>query len=214
MHSLLSVTTVSGFAGGGGWLAARAAQAFSAKKVSIVAMVGACGVVAAWACFAVFGKTALALTLLLGWALLVLAAVDWLAFRLPDIVTLPLVATGLLAAQLLPGESVLDHAAAAVLGYTAFWAIAWIFRRLRGKEGLGLGDAKLAAAAGSWLGLMSLPSVLLLASVAGILWVLVRALFKGRAALSERIPFGVPLCVAIWIVWLYGPLTITLPLAN
>jgi leader peptidase (prepilin peptidase)/N-methyltransferase len=209
-----SIVTTIAFGCGGGLLAARAAQSLSAAKVSTAASIGACGAIAAWACWLVFGKIALLLTLSLGWALVVLATVDLLAFCLPDIVTLPLVAIGLLGAQLLPGERVLDHAAAAVLGYTAFWAIAWIFRQVRGKEGLGLGDAKLAAAAGSWLGLLSLPSVLLLASVAGILWVLVRALFKGRAALNERIAFGVPLCVAIWIVWLYGPLTIALPLAN
>jgi prepilin signal peptidase PulO-like enzyme (type II secretory pathway) len=29
---------------------------------------------------------------------------------------------------------------------------------------------------------------------------------RGRAALTERIPFGVALAIAIWVVWLYGPL--------
>lgn len=211
MHALTTLAAILGFAGGGGWLAARVARTFSSKSVSVVAMIGACGAIAAWACFAALGNLALGLSLLLGWALLVLAAVDWLAFRLPDMITLPLIVAGLIAAQLLPGEHVLEHLAAALIGYTTFWAIAWVFRQLRGKEGLGLGDAKLAAAAGSWLGLVSLPSVLLLASVAGIAWVLMRTLFKGRAALSERIAFGIPLCAAIWIVRLYGPLTITLP---
>jgi leader peptidase (prepilin peptidase) / N-methyltransferase len=214
VHRLLLIAIVIGFACGGGWVAARATQAFSTKKASLVVMIAACGVIAAWACLVVFGTTELALTLALGWALALLAAIDWLAFRLPDIVTLPLVAAGLVAAQLLPGEHVLDHLAAAALGYGAFWAIAWSFRRLRGKEGLGLGDAKLAAVAGGWLGLEPLPSVLLLASVAGILWVLARALFRGRAAFGEKIPFGVPLCAAIWIVWLYGPLTVAWPALN
>lgn len=214
MHALATLVTILGFGAGGGWLADRVVRIFSAKNVSIVAMIGACGLIAAWACHAAFGNLAIALSLLLGWALLVLAAVDWLAFRLPDMITLPLTVAGLVAAHLLPGEHVLEHLAAAVIGYTAFWAIAWIFRRLRGKEGLGLGDAKLAAAAGGWVGPLALPSVLLLASVAGILVVLIRALFKGRAALSERIAFGIPLCAAIWIVWLYGPLTITLPVPS
>lgn len=210
------IVATAGFGTGGGFLAARVAQSLSAARVSTVALIAACGAIAAWACLVVYGKVELALTLSLGWALIVLAVIDWLSFRLPDIVTLPLVAAGLLATWqgLLPGERLLDHAAAAALGYAAFWAIAWVFRRLRRKEGLGMGDAKLAAVAGSWLGLVPLPSVLLLASFAGILWVLIRAMISGRAALSEKIPFGLPLCAAIWIVWLYGPLTVTLPLTN
>ena len=34
------------------------------------------------------------------------------------------------------------------------------------------------------------------------------AIARGRAALTERIPFGVALAIAIWVVWLYGPLEI------
>jgi leader peptidase (prepilin peptidase)/N-methyltransferase len=206
--------TIIGFAAAGGWLAARAVQTFTAKKVPLVGTIGVCCLIAAWAGRIVFGKTALALSLCLGWSLLVLALVDLLAFRLPDLLTLPLAGAGLLAAQILPGEHVLDHVGAGALGYVVFWAIAFAYRRLRGKEGLGLGDAKLATAAGCWLGLEPLPSVLLLASVAGILWVLIRALFKGRQAFEQRIAFGVPLCIAIWLVWLYGPLTIALPGSN
>jgi leader peptidase (prepilin peptidase)/N-methyltransferase len=117
----------------------------------------------------------------------------------------PLIATGLLTAIVLPSERILDHAAAALLGYAAFAGIAWLYHRLRGQHGLGLGDAKLAAAAGAWLGVAALPSVLLLASVTGILWIAARTLVYGRSALSERIAFGLPLCLAIWLVWLYGP---------
>jgi leader peptidase (prepilin peptidase)/N-methyltransferase len=205
---------IIGFGAGGGWLAAHAAQAFTAKKAPLAGTIGVCCLIATWAGRIVFGKMALVLSLCLGWSLLVLALVDAIAFRLPDLLTLPLVVAGLVAAQLLPGEHLLDHAEAAILGYFVFWTIAFVYRHLRGKEGLGLGDAKLAAVAGSWLGLEALPSVLLLASAAGILWVLVRALFKGRDAFAQRIPFGVPLCVAIWFVWLYGPLTIMLPASN
>jgi prepilin signal peptidase PulO-like enzyme (type II secretory pathway) len=135
----------------------------------------------------------------------VLAIVDWLDFRLPDLLTLPLVAAGLVAAVLLPSEHITEHAAAAALGYGLLWIIAWSYQRLRGREGLGLGDAKLAAVAGAWLGFEPLPSVLLLASVTGILWIAITAIMRGPAELSKRIPFGVPLSLAIWIVWLYGP---------
>jgi len=146
-----------------------------------------------------------AITLALGWALLTLAAIDILAFRLPDILTFPLAAAGLLVAQVV-AHDLWAHVAGAAIGYCAFAAIAWGFERARGREGLGLGDAKLAAAAGAWLGWMPLPSVVLIACAAGFLWVASLAIVRGRAALAERIPFGMALAIAIWVVWLYGPL--------
>jgi leader peptidase (prepilin peptidase)/N-methyltransferase len=194
----------------------------------------ACGILAIWAFHVVIGTNAFLLSLCLAWGLLVLAIVDWMDFRLPDMLTLPLIVAGLAAAAVLPAEDVfdtvsaeaigqlvgsdvsgarwltavhvLDHAIAAVIGYAALWIVAWTYRRLRRQEGLGLGDAKLAAAAGAWLGFAPLPSVLLLASISGIVWIAIGAVFHGRAELSKRIPFGVPLSVALWIVWLYEPL--------
>lgn len=147
------------------------------------------------------------ITLGLAWALFTLAAIDVLAFRLPDLVTLPLAAGGLVASLILTNE-IWAHLAGAVIGYCAFAAISWAFARLRGREGLGQGDAKLAAAAGAWLGWTPLPSVVLIACAAGFLWVAAMAIVRGRAALTERIPFGVALAIAIWVVWLYGPLEI------
>jgi leader peptidase (prepilin peptidase)/N-methyltransferase len=177
------------------------------RRLPLPAAMAACAVLAAWTFHVVFGATAFLLSLCLGWGLLVLAIVDWVDFRLPDLLTFPLIGCGILAATLLPAEHLWEHAAAAVIAYTLLWIIAWAYRRLRGREGLGMGDAKLAAAAGAWLGVGPLPSVLLLASLAGIAWVAIAAIFRGRATLSERIPFGVPLSIAVWIVWLYGPLT-------
>ncbi len=165
-----------------------------------------------------------AITLGLAWTLLTLAAIDVLAFRLPDILTLPLAAAGLLVSMIVPNnllahvneaaiaiDNLRDHAIGMVIGYCAFAAIGWAFARVRGREGLGLGDAKLAAAAGAWLGWAPLPSVVLIACAAGFLWIAIMAMMRGRAALLERIPFGVALAVAIWLVWLYGPLEILGP---
>ena len=93
-------------------------------------------------------------TALLGWWLLALALIDLRSWRLPDVLTLPLVVAGLVAAWLdfLPGTGLARAIAGAVLGYVALAGIAWVYRRLRHREGLGLGDAKLLAAAGAWLG--------------------------------------------------------------
>jgi leader peptidase (prepilin peptidase)/N-methyltransferase len=195
------------FAGAGGWAAARTATAFSVRPVSVAISTALCAGLAAWAA-ATMGLTLIfAITLGLGWALLALAVIDILAFRLPDLLTLPLIGAGLLVSTFVLND-LWPHVAGAVIGYCAFAAIGWVFARLRGREGLGLGDAKLAAAAGAWLGWAPLPSVVLIACAAGFLWVASMAMVRGRAALTERIPFGVALSIAIWIVWLYGPLEI------
>jgi leader peptidase (prepilin peptidase)/N-methyltransferase len=148
---------------------------------------------------------------LLGAALLVLAAVDLAAMRLPDAVTLPAIVAGLAVAALSlggprpapafsPGE-LLSHAAGAAAGYLALAGLAWLFRRLRGREGLGLGDAKLAAVGGAWLGWRPLPAVILIACAAAFAWAALRALRDGRASLARPLPFGPPLALAIWIGW-------------
>lgn len=150
----------------------------------------------------------LAATLGLGWSLVCLAAIDLTSFRLPDAFTLPLLAAGLAIAALLPGRPILDHLAGAAAGWSILAALARIYRWWRGVEGIGLGDAKLLAAAGAWLGWRPLPSVVLIACAAAFVWVAFQVLARGRQAFAQRLAFGAPLCLAIWIVWLYGALSI------
>jgi leader peptidase (prepilin peptidase)/N-methyltransferase len=137
--------------------------------------------------------------LIAGWALGLLATVDLLAFRLPDLVTLPLGLVGLLAGPWVLGTPWLDHLIGAAAGYGVLALLAWAYARLRGREGLGMGDAKLLAAGGAWLGWMALPVIVVLACAGGLAWAAVRLLRGGRAALSEPLAFGVPLSAAIWV---------------
>jgi leader peptidase (prepilin peptidase)/N-methyltransferase len=138
----------------------------------------------------------------LGWTLLALGWIDAVHLRLPDVLTLPLIVAGLAATVLLDPDALADHAAAAVLGYLAFRTIGAIYRRLRHREGLGQGDAKLLAAAGAWVGLLRLPDVVLGGAVMGIAFALVGAVRRGRMQADVPIPFGPCLAVAIWLVWL------------
>jgi leader peptidase (prepilin peptidase)/N-methyltransferase len=161
---------------------------------------------ATWASFVVPLGVLFAITCALGWTLMVLSAVDAMVFRLPDLLTLPLLIAGLVVARCLPGGDVIGHLIAGLIGLGLLYGVSFAYRRIRGREGLGLGDVKLAGAAGTWLGWQALPSVILLASCAGLVWVGIGVARRGSAALQERIPFGVALSFAIWIVWLYGPL--------
>jgi leader peptidase (prepilin peptidase)/N-methyltransferase len=126
--------------------------------------------------------------------------IDLRTLRLPDALTLPLLAAGLgLAIARVPADLALPDPWDAVLGVAAgllvLLAIRWLYARARGIEGLGLGDAKLAAAAGAWLGWEALPWLLLLAASTA----LVAALIVHRRLRSDlAIPFGPALALAFW----------------
>ncbi len=136
----------------------------------------------------------------LGWTLLALAAIDLTHWTLPDVLTLPLLAGGLLATAVLDPASLLDHSAAAVLGGGGLALVAVTYRRLRGRDGLGYGDVKLLAAGGAWDGVASLPTILVGAAVAGLLLAVLR--HGWRLERTIAVPFGPPLCLAIWAAFL------------
>lgn len=141
-----------------------------------------------------------------GWTLLALALIDWRHLILPDSLTLPLIPAGLAVAYALAPANLAPHAVGAVAGFAVFWLVGLGYRRLRGREGLGLGDAKLMAAAGAWLSWTGLPSVVVAAGALALAAVLAGS-FAGRApSWTDKVPFGTYLAAAAWLVWLYGPL--------
>ena len=142
----------------------------------------------------------------LGWCLLALAATDYRTMLLPDILTLPLIPAGLTVAWFIEPAILVDHVIGAAAGFASFLAMKEGYRWLRGWEGLGMGDAKLMAAAGAWLSWQFLPSVVLIAATSGIGLVAIRRLSGRSTGPDERIPFGPCICLAIWSVWLYGPI--------
>lgn len=144
---------------------------------------------------------------LLGWWLLALAWIDARYWLLPDALTLPLVLAGLLAAAAFAPDALFARALGAALGFAVLRALAWIYKRARGREGLGGGDAKLLAAAGAWVGAAALPSVVLIAALAALAAALVLRLRGARLAAGSAVPFGPFLALATWLVWLFGPVS-------
>lgn len=157
--------------------------------------------VAAWAILA--GPGPVWSDCVLGWTLLTLAWIDQDHFRLPDALTLPLIAAGLAATWLLDADTAVDHALAAASGFLAFRCVSLAYRFLRKREGLGEGDAKLLAAAGAWVGLAGLPSVVLGGAMIALAATLVQRLAR-RDLADTPIPFGPYLALATWLVRLYG----------
>lgn len=158
--------------------------------------------------FALLETTTAALSTALGWTMLAIAVSDMRRFIVPDVLSLPAIPAGLIAnAWLIDGgigsPEVLQYVAAAVIGAGSLYALRALYTSCRGREGLGLGDVKLAAVAGSWIGLQGLASTLLLACVLALAYVFVweRSGASGALSGSTAVPFGAFLAPAIWIVW-------------
>jgi leader peptidase (prepilin peptidase)/N-methyltransferase len=138
----------------------------------------------------------------LGWTLLALAWIDWDFFLLPDVLTLPLLVAGLGEAWLDAPWALTDRAFGAIAGYAGLRLLGAIYHRLRGREGLGQGDAKLLAVGGAWLGWPALGHVLLLAAVFGLGLAVARRLRGLALTAGTALPFGPPLAAAIFFLWL------------
>jgi leader peptidase (prepilin peptidase)/N-methyltransferase len=136
--------------------------------------------------------------------LLYLSYIDLRSFRLPDFVTLPLILIGILF-NLLSSVGFTDAASAitgAVLGYGSLWLLNRLYRLSKKQDGIGMGDAKLLAALGAWLGWAALPSILLIASVSGLIGGLIYLKWRKKST-HHAFPFGPFLAFAgiIELLW-------------
>lgn len=134
---------------------------------------------------------------LLGWTLTALAILDARHFWLPDRLTLPLAGLGLTVGLYAGGPGLGDRAIGAAAGYGTILAIALGYKAARGREGIGLGDAKLLGAIGAWTGWALLPMVVLIASLAGLVWALLRFIGGGKMRADSALPLGTFFCLAV-----------------
>ena len=95
-----------------------------------------------------------------------------------------------------PGGIFADRIIGAVSGYALFAGLGLAYRRLRGVDGLGLGDAKLLAAGGAWLGWTAIPFVVL-AAAGALVFELIRT--RGQASARTVVILGPWLAGAIWL---------------
>jgi len=160
-----------------------------------------------WA-IAVVDPAAVLVTVLLGWVLLCLAVMDARSLVLADALTLPLVLAGLGVCAWFSPQVIWEHVLAALGGGVILSAVALGYRRVRGRDGLGLGDVKLFAAAGAWCGPLGLGSVLLWAVVVNAVMLLAERRRRFRVTADTKVPFGSGLAAGIWLTWLHGPLSI------
>jgi leader peptidase (prepilin peptidase) / N-methyltransferase len=161
--------------------------------------------VGVWAAF-VFSGIDLALVCVLGWALLALALIDARTMLLPDLLTLPILVLGLALAGF--EGRLIESLWGAGIGFALFAAIAAGYWRWRQRDGLGLGDAKLLAAAGAWVGWAGLPGIVLVASVTALVVAVPMVMRRRVGAGTVEIAFGPYLAAAMWITVVHGPIVI------
>jgi len=142
----------------------------------------------------------------LGLLMLVIAVVDARRFIIPNELVVATLVLGYVGA-ILETDGLWHGVAAAtlrgaVLGLV-FLSLRTLYAWWRGREGLGLGDVKLAAAAGVWLDWPVMPIAVEIAAFAAIsLYILGHVLGRRRISATTRLPFGLFLAPAIWIAWL------------
>lgn len=135
--------------------------------------------------------------------LLALAAIDADTTMLPDDYTIPLMGAGLFAASMGWTIPLKEAIWGLLVGYLSLWSINQVFKLARGMDGMGMGDFKLLAGLGVWLGLKALLPVILISSIIGTLVAVGMKLTRGLRP-GQYIPFGPYLAGAGAVVILAG----------
>jgi leader peptidase (prepilin peptidase) / N-methyltransferase len=144
---------------------------------------------------------------LLAALMLAIAITDSARFIIPDELTGAAVVLALFRAGLVGPEA--DWRAVLWTAFRSLMVAAPLlllmigYRRWRGRDGLGLGDIKLAAVAGAWLGLVTVFAVIELATLSALGAYFVSGYLRKRPPRATAfLPFGLFLAPAIWIGWL------------
>jgi leader peptidase (prepilin peptidase) / N-methyltransferase len=161
------------------------------------------------ACYLRFGPSSSALVAaLFGSLMIALALIDLEHFILPDRITLPGIALGLLVQPLVEWAGLRSALIGAAAGAGIILAMNAVWLALRGVQGFGFGDVKMLAMIGAFLGLAGVVVTLFLAALLGSITGLAM-MTRGRIHLQSRLPFGFFLAIGALAALFYGR-----PLAN
>ena len=138
-----------------------------------------------------------------------IAVIDARHFIIPNELNAAALALALINAAALAPAALAESLAEALLrgaaAFLLFFALRVAYRRLRGREGMGLGDVKLAFVAGVWLGWTLIPlAIEIAAGVALLAYLTWRALAKRPLEPAVLLPFGLFFAPAIWLAWFIG----------
>ncbi len=151
----------------------------------------------------------------LGLSMLAVAWADARRYVVPNVLSGGAFALGVVHAAAANSDSGVEGALMALLraAFAAglFLLVRIAYRRFRGRDGLGLGDVKLAGAAGAWLSLPMLPIAIEIAAVTALAAYVFRQRKRARVLRAAgRIPFGAFFAPAIWLGWIMDTMLPTL----
>lgn len=122
--------------------------------------------------------------------LLICSVIDMHHKIIPDVISLPMILLSPLVALLHPELTLRSSLLGVLIGGAGIYGIAWLYYIIRKREGMGMGDAKLLAAIGGWLGYQSLLPTILIGSVTGSVIGIALILKSRQANMQTEIPFG------------------------
>jgi leader peptidase (prepilin peptidase)/N-methyltransferase len=142
-----------------------------------------------------FGLTLAALLLLiLSIFFIIIFFIDLKHFIIPNELTFPLMIIGFIKSfdpnlnqTIFPNY--INSLIGGVFGYLIIWLIIFFYKKVRKKEGMGLGDAKLMSVIGFWFGWVSIPFTIFISSVVALILVIPSLINQSRK-MSSEIPFG------------------------
>ena len=127
---------------------------------------------------------------LFAWALVVITFIDLDHRIIPDVISLPGTALGF-AFSFAPGfPRPLDSVLGVAFGAGFLFLVLYAYEKIMGEEGMGLGDVKLLAMIGAFLGWQSLPITIMVSSLTGSVVGVGYALIKGESVRKFPVPFG------------------------
>ena len=149
--------------------------------------------------------------------LVILSYIDFRSFQLPNAITIPMIALGILFNTVgTPLSTVLatpiGSLLGAITGFVLLWFLDKIYYWVKKQHGIGLGDAKLLSGLGAWLGISALPNILLIASISGALGGALWLRYQ-KQSLQSAFPFG-PFIAFAGIIELLWPLRLQTLLLN
>ena len=140
--------------------------------------------------------------------MLAIAAADHRHYVIPDGLSGAAFAIGLVHAAAVSPQLPLDDVCTSLLRGVLTAGALLVFRlayfRWRGREGVGLGDVKLAGVAGVWLGLPMIVAAIEIAALAALAVYALQQMRRARALrATAMLPFGLFFAPAIWFGWLF-----------
>ena len=146
------------------------------------------------------------LLIILFLSFIVIFFIDLKHYIIPDILTFPMMVLGFLKSfdpNLSPiFPNYINSLLGGIIGYGIIWLLILFYKKIRNKEGMGLGDAKILAVVGFWFGWVSIPFVIFLSSTIALI-IVIPDLLKKKKKLTSQIPFGPYIIIAtiIFIVF-------------